>query len=220
MAVHILGNAVHILGNGPSIELFDRDAWPETDVFVGCNFSDPSFRVDYTSVVDVGAMKRILKGHQPSGSLLLSTRAAKYGDEKDSNWKERVPSIEAIVDLRKDRSISRNLSMNSAQHAAVYSIGAYPDHTEIHLWGIDSFWSSDIRSTTDALVRPNQRNGRDRPKITRQWHGYWHQIFSENSKTRTFVIHKPINKRMNDRLINHSNVRIAKSTCHTQTTTI
>jgi len=212
--------AIHILGNGPSIRLFDRDSWPKTDVFVGCNFSDSNLRVDYTSVIDVGAMKHILKGRDPGVPLLLSTRAARYGDKNDSSWREKVTEIRDVMDLRRDRTISRNLSMNSAQHATVYAIRTHTDHTEVRLWGIDSFWSSDIRSTTDAIVRPNQRNGRDRPKITRQWHGYWHQIFSENSENRTFVIHKPINRTMNDRFMNHSNVRIVESTCHTQTTTI
>jgi len=211
--------AIHILGNGPSIELFDRDAWPETDVFVGCNFSDPSFRVDYTSVIDVSAMKHLLKGCTVTGPLLLSTRAARYADKNDKDWKDKTVDIKDIVDLPRDRTISRNLSMNSAQHGTVYAIQNHTDHTEVHLWGIDSFWSSDIRSTTDAIVRPNQRNGRDKPKITRQWHGYWHKIISDHSKIHTFVIHKPVNKIMNEQFMNHSNVRIAESTCHTRTTT-
>jgi len=159
-------------------------------MFVGCNFSDPSFRVNYTSVIDVGAMKHLLRGRVPAGPLLLSTRAAKHGDRVDPDWRDKTVGIEAIADLPRDRTISRNLSMNSAQHGTVYSIKTYSDHDVIHLWGIDSFWSTDIRSTTDAIVRPNQTNGRDKPKITRQWHGYWRKIFSEHAD-HEFVIHRP-----------------------------
>ena len=182
--------SIHILGNGPSIRLFDRDSWPKTDVFVGCNFSDSNLRADYTSVIDVGAMKHILKGRDPGVPLLLSTRAARYGDKNDSSWREKATEIRDVMDLRRDRKISRNLSMNSAQHGTVYSIREHPDHGCVHLWGIDSFWSTDIRSTTDAIVRPSQANGRDRPKITRQWNGYWHKIFSEHTD-HEFVIHRP-----------------------------
>ena len=184
--------AIHILGNGPSIRLFDRDAWPETDVFAGCNFSDPSFRVDYTSVIDVGAIKQILKGHKPPGSLLLSTRVEQYAKKEDENWRDKITDIESVMDLRRDRTISRNLSMNSAQHATVYSIRTHKDHLEVHLWGIDSFWSTDLESKTDAYMRPNQKMPRIRPRVARQWNGYWHKIFSENTN-HNFVIHKPVN---------------------------
>ena len=181
---------IHILGNGPSIQFFDRDVWPETDMFVGCNFSDPSFRVHYTSVIDVAAMKHIVKGRVPSAPLLLSTRAAEQADKISEEWRDRTVGIEAIVDLPRDRTISRNLSMNSAQHATVYTLRRYPDHSEVHLWGIDSFWSTDLESRTDVVVRPNQRTPRVKPKITRQWNGYWHKIMSDHTN-HVFVIHRP-----------------------------
>ena len=181
--------AIHILGNGPSISIFDRDAWPETDVFVGCNFSDPSFRVNYTSVIDVGAMKQILKGHTPAGPVLLSTRAKRYADKEDSNWRDNVSGIEFVMTLKRDRTISRNLSMNSAQHATVYSIDTHKNQKDVHLWGIDSFWSTDLESKTDAYVRPNQKVPRVKPKITRQWNRYWHKIFS-NNVNHSFIIHR------------------------------
>jgi len=182
--------SIHILGNGPSIQFFDRDAWPETDVFVGCNFSDPSFRLHYTSVIDVRAMKSITAGRIPPAPLLLSTRAAEYGDKNSSDWRDRIIGIEAIVGLARDRRISRNLSMNSAQHAVVYTLDTYIDHSEVHLWGIDSFWSDDLKSTTDAIVRQERHGRRNRPQITRQWNGYWHKIMSDHTN-HVFVIHRP-----------------------------
>ena len=201
--------AIHILGNGPSISIFDRDGWPDSDVFAGCNFSDPSFRVNYTSVIDVGAMKQILKGHQPAGSLLLSTRAEKYAKKEDANWQDKISDIESVMTLRRDRTISRNLSMNSAQHATVYSINTHTDHSDVHLWGIDSFWSTDLESKTDAYVRPNQKIPRIKPKITRQWNGYWHKIFSKNTD-HTFAIHKPIDTTLVDQSMNYENVRVVE----------
>jgi len=201
--------AIHILGNGSSIRLFNRDAWPKTDVFAGCNFSDPSFRPHFTSVIDVGAIKQILKGNTPAAPLLLSTRAAEYADKTDKDWRVKTVKVEAIMDLDKDRTVSRNLSMNSAQHATTYSILTYCDQVEVHLWGIDSFWSTNLESKTDAYVRPNQKAPRIRPKITRQWHGYWHKIFS-NNPDHSFVIHKPIDTTLVDRSMNYENVRVAE----------
>jgi len=201
--------AIHILGNGPSIRLFNRDAWPETDVFAGCNLSDPSFRPHFTSVIDVAAIKVILKGYEPAAPLLLSTRAAEQADKLDENWRDKRVKVEAVMDLDKDRTISRNLSMNSAQHATVYSIISYSDHSDVHLWGIDSFWSTNLESKTDTYVRPDQKAPRVKPKIVRQWNGYWYKIFSNNFD-HSFVIHKPIDTTLVDRFMNYENVRVAE----------
>jgi len=201
--------AIHILGNGPSIQFFNRDSWPNTDVFAGCNFSDPSFRVNYTSVIDVGAMKKILAGHKPAGPLLLSTRAERYAKKQNSNWRDEFFEIEAVMTLRRDRSISRNLSMNSAQHATIYSILTYSDHVDVHLFGIDSFWSTNLESRTDSYIRPNQKSPRIRPQITRQWNGYWHKIFSENSN-HNFVVHKPSATKLVDQFGTHDNLQVVE----------
>jgi len=99
--------------------------------------------------------------------------------------------------------------MNSAQHGTVYSIEVHTDHKDVHLWGIDSFWSTDLESRTDAYVRPNQKAPRVKPRITRQWNGYWHKIFSSNSD-RNFLIHKPITKSPSDKYIDHENVRVVE----------
>ena len=201
--------AIHILGNGPSIRLFNRDDWPETDVFVGCNLSDPSFRPHFTSVVDIAAIKVILKGYEPAAPLLLSSRAADQADKIDENWRDKTVGIEAVMDLVKDRTVSRSLSMNSAQHATTYSILAYSDHVDVHLFGIDSFWSTNLKSKTDIYVRPNQKSPRVRPQITRQWNGYWHKIFSENTN-HNFVIHKPTTTRLVDQFDGYDNLQVVE----------
>lgn len=215
--------AIHILGNGPSLRLFDRDSYPNSDVFVGCNFSDTELRPDFTVLIDVRAMKQFTRGdngYDLKIPAVLSSRAYNYLD-KDAGWNKVASGkieIKDVMPLERDRRIAKRLSMNSGQHATVYSIRKYVDQKEIHLWGIDSFWSYDLESMTDAIVRPNQKTNRVKPTVTRQWNGYWHKIFTDYS-SHDFVIHKPIDATIDDRFTNHSNVRVTES-CHTPIVTI
>jgi len=202
--------AIHILGNGPSLELFDRDTFPESDVFAGCNFSDPVLRPDYTSLIDVRAIKALIKGTRPAAPVLLSTRALRYADKLYPEWRDLVDGVEAVMDLCKYRSVSRSLSMNSAQHAVMYAIGAHQDHNIVNLWGMDSFWTDDMSSSTDPIVRKNHRGDRVRPQVTRVWREYWNRIFGDNPDFE-FLIHGPseVEKRVSTNpFSNHNNVKV------------
>jgi hypothetical protein len=217
--------AIHILGNGPSLRLFDRNSYPNSDVFVGCNFSDVDLGPDYTVIVDAHAMKKFRggtkKGYRLEIPAVVTQRAYDYIDKDSGGWQTMAPGLIDIVEvipLERDRTIARNLAMNSGQHATIYSIRRYNDQNEVHLWGIDSFWSNDLESTTDAIVRPEQRGRRVRPSVTRQWNGYWHKIFTDYSN-HDFVIHKPIETTIDDRFTKYPNVRITES-CHTRNKSI
>jgi len=204
--------AIHILGNGPSISAFDRDSWPASDVFVGCNFSDPALKPDFVSLIDVSAIKAYLQGHLPAAPVVLSDRALEYADSVSSDWRDRGIEVEAVMYLIRDPSISKDLAMNSAQHGVMYSVLAYSDHSEIHLWGIDSFWTDDMESSTDRIARPESRGRRVRPQITRSWRRYWSKIFKEYPEHR-FFIHEPSGVAVEDItaktvIADHTNVEV------------
>ena len=201
--------AIHILGNGPSIRLFDRDAWPETDLFVGCNFSDPRLRPHFVSLIDVRAMKSLLKGHIPEAPVLLSGRAADYGDKQNPEWRDLLHyPVEAVMDLIRYPSVSKDLAMNSGQHGLVYALNAYQEHTDsVHLWGIDSFWTDNMASTTDSITRADLRGDRVRPQITRCWRRYWDVLFSGNQDT-TFHIHTMNGMVVSSSHMNQNNVQV------------
>jgi len=182
--------AIHILGNGPSIRLFERDDHPDTDLFVGCNFSDRAYRPNFVSLIDVRAMKSLLKGHIPPAPVLLSDRAAEYGDRRDPHWRDLLEyPVECVMDLTRYPSVSKDLAMNSGQHGLLYALDAYHSQGDsVHLWGIDSFWTDNMASTTDLIARADLREQRVRPQITRCWRKYWDVLFSDNPGT-LFYIH-------------------------------
>lgn len=208
--------AIHILGNGPSIQLFDRSAWPESDVFVGCNFSDTELRPHYTVMVDVRPMQQFRRGNESLRlkiPAVLTTRSYDY-ITNNCGW-DNVPSdsinVIDIMDLMRDRNVSKHLAMNSAQHACMYAAKQEVNHITIHLWGIDSFWSHDLTSTTDSIVRPEYRGSRVKPQIVRQWERYWRMVF-DKCEDHQFMIHMPTGNRLIIELNNRSNVRVEEHT--------
>jgi len=205
--------AIHILGNGPSLRLFARNEWPDSDVFVGCNFSNIDLRPDYTVIIDAGAMKMFRggdKGYKLKIPAVVTQRAYDYIDKDSGGWQTMQPGLINIVDvipLERDKKIARRLAMNSGQHATLYAIKNHPDHDFIHVWGTDSFWSDDLESATDAIVRKNQRGRRVKPSVTKQWNDYWKKIFRDHSD-HTFVIHRPFNVTLMSSVLSQSNVRV------------
>lgn len=187
--------AIHILGNGPSLRsLFDRTrCCHPSDIVVGCNFSDTSYSPHYTVIIDIRAIKQFMSTENPyilEIDAVISTRAYRYLEDHWGweNVKREALNVVDTFELIQDRKVSKNLGMNSGQHAAVYSIQKYPKEKEIHIWGTDSFWTHDVSSSTDPIARPRQRGPRVRPHITRSWNKYWKKIFDDYSRN-TFIIH-------------------------------
>lgn len=194
---------IHILGNGPSLSLFDRSEYPDTDIFVGCNFSDESLRPNYTVLIDVKAINKF-RGSQNSRMKLnipvvISDRANNYIEKKSSGW-NTIPSdninVIDVMPIIRDKSVSKSLAMNSGQHATMYATEKEPEHKEVHLWGMDSFWTENISSDTDKIMRPETAgNPRVKPHIRNHWIKYWNIVFSSRKDNRFFIhcyIDKPI----------------------------
>jgi len=192
--------AIHILGNGPSLAEFDRSDFPSSDIVVGCNFSDSRYSPDYTVIVDVRAMKQFRGGvdraYHLSIPAVLSDRAYKYIEETRGGW-DRVPSgiinVIDVIPLIRDTAVSKKLAANSGQHAADYAIRNHYEHAHtLHIWGCDSFWGTDIQSSTDRVIGGSSASTRtvrrDRPGIIGPWHGYWFKIFEWHPQT-SFIIH-------------------------------
>jgi len=182
--------AAHVLGNGPSItRLFKRDDWPETDLFIGCNFSDEALRPNFTVMVDVRPLRLFAeKGYRIRIPTYLSDKGKEYivHELKHRFSTDYINEI-GVIPLIHWTDISQSIAMNSGHHAAMLAIES--GHREIHLWGIDSFWQDDLVSLTDAYTRPTSE-ARIEVKRATVWRTYWLEIFRRHSDHR-FVIHQP-----------------------------
>ena len=208
--------AIHILGNGPSLKFLDRNVWPESDIFVGCNFSDEALRPHYTVIVDMRAMKQFRcaksKGQTLNIPAVISDRANKYIAEETGGW-DKVPegriNVIEVIPLERDRKVSKKLAMNSGQHAVIHAIRNYPAEKEVHIWGTDSLWSNDIVSATDKIVRPHHKGPRLRPRVTTKWMRYWKKILRDHPNHH-FMVHCPKGSAISAPLQEQSNIRLVE----------
>lgn len=198
--------AIHLLGNGPSIRYFARDEWSNSeDIFVGCNFSDPDLEPNYTTIIDVNAIRKLCKIGTPSLQIpaLISKRAHKYLTDTSK------VTVFDVIDVEQDRSISSNLTMNAGQHGLLYAIRNNSKERTIHIWGTDSFWGDDLVSASDAIMRPQHTTPRIKPQITRTWRKYWSKIFNEYTN-HTFFIHSPVGVFVPSDVTKHQNVLMSR----------
>ena len=175
---------IHILGNGPSLLNFDKS----TGIRVGCNFAQPDLNPDWTMIADIKPVKKLYEGYQLVCPAVLSERANDYIHKKTIKLSEDRIQIRRVVPFIKYEDIHEKWGMNSAQHAVHYALEEN-QADEVHLWGCDSLWSTNIESSTDALVHKdlvfmNSQN------IYFTWRDYWNRIFEDNPKT-IFVVHGP-----------------------------
>lgn len=198
---------IHLLGNGPSIRYFARNEWSNSEnIFIGCNFSDRSLDPNYTTIIDVNAIRKLCEPETSCLEMpaLVSKRAYKYLTDTS-----KVDILD-VIDIEQDRSISPNITMNAGQHGLLYAIRNNPKEQTIHIWGIDSIWSDDLVSKSDAIMRPLHTAPRIKPQITRTWKKYWSKIF-ENHPNHTFFIHSPAGVFIPTDVTRHQNVELYQS---------
>lgn len=190
---------IHIIGNGDSCENFLK--WKQDNhglpLVIGCNFSDVRFDPAFTIITDITPIKTIIG--DPNMTLqipaVISDRADNYVKTSLKGW-QRVPQgkinvIDVFKRYKRDQSISKNIPPSSAHNALHYGLTKFSPCTKtVHLWGIHAFWTTDITSKTDPLVK--KRGNRNKPTVTKVWNAYWKRMFSGLKNDQyEIVIHCP-----------------------------
>lgn len=175
---------LHVLGNGPSISYFD-----ESDgVRIGCNFTQPQLNPTWTMIADIKPVKKLYEGIALCCPAVLTERAQAYTQSKSLKLDTNRLTIHKIVPFLRRKSIHERWGMNSAQHAVFYGIEEFKP-SEVHLWGCDSLWSSNIESSTDQIVHKDLQFMNSQ-EIYYVWRDYWNYIFESNGDVQ-FVVHAP-----------------------------
>lgn len=174
---------LHLIGNGPSIKHFPLDA---EGTRIGCNFSDEKYNCAWTFIADIKPIKSIYEGQRLPCPAILSDRANEFIEKKAFKPDPRNIEIYKVVPFIKRKDIHKRWGMNSAQHAVWYGLEEFKPK-EVHLWGCDSLWSSDITSATDKIVHKDLdfMNGTE---VYYTWRDYWNYIIDINRHTK-FIIH-------------------------------
>jgi hypothetical protein len=175
---------LHVIGNGPSHIAFD-----ESDgIRVGCNFAHADRGLTWTMIADIKPVKKLYEGVALPCPAVLSERASAFVAGKTLKLDERRLTIHKVVPFLRRKAIHDRWGMNSAQHAVWYGIEEFqPD--EVHLWGCDSLWSTNIESTTDQIVHKDL-TFMNSQHIYLVWRQYWNYIFNYHPNIK-FYVHGP-----------------------------
>lgn len=183
-------DTIHILGNGHSLELFNREDWSNDHWFVGCNFSNPKLRPDFTVIMDAKPIMQFYGGYKLTIPAVISNRCEDYIINDKGGWHKLHDDAFILVDvIDMIHHKERKFPMNSGQHAATYSIEKnLPELKTVHLWGFDSFWINDISSKTDQIIKRIRIPQKSEP-IVNTWKTYWNDIFEQYTSI-DFQVHR------------------------------
>ena len=193
---------IHLIGNGSSSSYFDRTQCNKSDVVVGCNFSDSKISPDFVCITDLAAMRKVVDTLEfvVDYPAVITDRCSDYFDKNANRIGDRLQVLD-VIKTRQVKSIDRLIPMNSAQHGLLYAIEKYSDVSQVYIWGIDSFWTDSIASSTDKILKKQKQI--QNPRIAKIWRNYWQYIFQKYSETHQFSVFA-----LQDFKTIHSNVKI------------
>jgi hypothetical protein len=171
MARELIDTA-HLLGNGPSKKLFERV--PDAPVF-GCNLGDDRIQLEAVFIMDESVIR-----HIENNSVVLPYPII-VPDSIAVHVRKYVKTV-SVYD-----TVERELvNGESTGHAAVEYL-LKNGCREIHMWGFDSLYESNVLSDTQAKIPGSiavQEN-------YLRWRERWDQIFeSEDAQQSIFFIHR------------------------------
>lgn len=193
---------IHLVGNGNSSSYFNRTQCNKFDIVVGCNFSDSSISPDFVCITDLAAMRKLVDTPEfvVDYPAVITDRCSDYFDKNINKIENRLQVLD-VIKTRQVKSIDRLIPMNSAQHGLLYAIENNSNVSQVYIWGLDSFWTDNIASSTDRILKKQKQT--ENPRIAKIWRNYWQYLFRKYSETHQFTI-----KAKNNFDINQSNVSI------------
>lgn len=150
-----------ILGNGPSHKLYDSSK--EYDTVIGCNI--PWTTVDWTCIMDAD----VINAWQKNPDLItvpiyIATRVHDYACSLNMGM-----NVYGTFTLKRPEP---ETNYSSGHYAALKAIEL--GHTQIDLYGFDSYYTGSIESITRKHVLDNPANN------AIKWRNLWNRIISSN----------------------------------------
>lgn len=208
---------IHILGNGDSAQLMPQSIRMERDgKLIVCNL--PPFEVRNVYAACIGDFKMMAALTEGSVNLdayqwVLANRPKLWMDQHPSFYIKHAHHIrEFYTHVPKYCNLGDpNLSatnFNCGHLAAHYSAVRHkPD--EIHMYGFDSLFDTNMRSYTDVVLS-SDRAPTNNYKLLDNWRPIWRDLFSEFPQIDFILYHSHGNVKVN--MSQNVKVRIARKT--------
>lgn len=167
---------IDIIGNGASNHLADAEG-----TVIVCNIPQHSVEYHTVAMIDAKPLHWIKSTGWHTHREILCTP-----NVHELNHKLKLK-------LNTDPVFHAKHRWNTGHH-----VTKYHSDQELHLWGMDSMFSTDLTSQCDKII-PRYR----RPNLNRYWHPIWCEILDSLSTPATLHIPKG-----NTALIEHDKLRI------------
>lgn len=173
----------HVIGNGDKASLYK----PAPGIKITCNL--PPFAVEgvyATCIVDFKMMRAIHEGSVVvPGNWILGFRPKKYLEKFPTLRLKYSGQIREIY-TELPEYVKGYTDFNCG-HMAVHYSAFKLKADEVHLYGFDSMFSSNLRSCTDFYLSADRSEGNNY-RLLNNWRPIWSKMFEEFSHV-NFKIH-------------------------------
>ena len=178
---------VHIIGNGDHAGFFWNE--PRPGMKLTCNvppFTPP--QVYATIMVDFKMMKAIHEGSVTvGGEWIIGMRPKIYMQNNPTFHLKYSRHIkEFYTELPK---YVANYTDFNCGHMAVHYAANRVKAEEIHMYGFDSLFDFNLRSTSDLFLNSDRGNSNNN-RLANNWRPVWENMFREFPNTKFVLYHK------------------------------
>ena len=188
----------HVLGNGDKASLYKKEE--REGKLLLCNM--PPFYVDPKKVhascmVDFKMMMALTEGsvNLDAYRWVLGTRPRIWMYERPQFHMKYAPNVREFY--THVPNYAGNATNFNCGHMAVHYAANMKKADEVHLYGFDTIFDFNMRSSTDVVLSSDRSNDNNY-RLLNIWRPIWRDIFREFSNTK-FVLHH-----------NHANLKIPK----------
>ncbi len=177
---------VHIIGNGDSAVLYHEE--PRKGLKLTCNL--PPFAVPdayATCMVDFKMMHTINTGViDVPGEWILGARPKLYMEKHPIYYTKRAPQIKQFY--TKLPKYAANYTDFNCGHMATYFSLEHLKAEVIHMYGFDSIFDFNLRSSTDFYIT-SDRGNMNNNRLTNNWRPLFNSMFKDFKDTKINLHH-------------------------------
>jgi hypothetical protein len=175
----------HVIGNGDNAVMYK----PAKGFKITCNL--PPFEIAnvYTTcIVDFKMMKAIAEGSVVvPGDWMLGARPKKWCELRPDFHMRYANQIKGFyLELPK---YAGNYTNFNCGHMAVHYTAKKLNCDEIHMYGFDSIFDMNLRSSSDLFLT-SDREVNNNVRLTGNWRPIWTEIFKEFPEKKFILYHK------------------------------
>ncbi len=180
-----MARAVHIIGNGDHWHLYNKR--PRKGLKLTCNIAPCEVEGVYaTTIVDFKMMRGIMQGElKVPGEWIVGMRPKIWLDQHPQFFMKISQKIKDVYTVL-PKYVANYTDFNCGHFAVHYAANKLKAE-RIHMYGFDSIFDFNLRSTSDFILFSDREN-MNTNRLATNWRPVWNGIFHEFPNIE-FVLH-------------------------------